>query len=114
MNNNISDKGRSLVRHYSFHIFVLHDTLTFADQVDHVRADIARKLAAFRRGRNSLDSKARRAFYLSVIQSKLEYASNAYVHSLRQTEYDTLMSVSRRALRVVFGFPFRADVNTCT
>ena len=90
----------------------IDDTLTFGDQVDHIRADIARKLTAFRRGRNSLDSNSRRAFYLSVIQSKLEYASNAYVHSLRQTEYDTLMSVSRRALRVVFGFPFRADVNT--
>ena len=39
--------------------------------------------------------------------SMSEYASNAYVHSLRQHEY---YSLTRRSLRTVFGYPPTADV----
>ena len=49
-------------------------------------------------------------FYLSFVQSTLEYARNAYVHSLRQHEYDSLTRISRRSLRTVFGYPSTADV----
>lgn len=90
---------------------LIDDQLTFGDYVQYLRADIAKKLGAFRRSRGDLDLKARRTFYLSIIQSKLEYASNSYVHCLSQTNYDQLMSLSRRALRIIFGFPYRADVN---
>ena len=89
---------------------IIDQHLTFNAHINHLRRDVARKLGAFRRGRSALDQKARKQFYVSIIQSKLEYASNAYVHSLGQAEYDALMAISRRSLRVAFDFPYRADV----
>ena len=98
---------------FFFFFFLGHLFFLFIyDHIQHIRTDISRKLGAFCRGRNSLDNKARKAFYLSIIQSKLEYASNAYAHSLSQTNYNILMSISRSALRITFGYPSRADISS--
>ena len=45
------------------------------------------KLSTMYRTRRILTTRAKRKFYLSFIQFTLEYASNAYVHCLRTTEY---------------------------
>ena len=47
---------------------------------------------------------ARRQFYLSVVQSKLEYATTAtaYVHCLADKVQDQLLRISKRALRCIF------------
>ena len=69
---------------------------------------VSANLKAFKRVRTSFDSRARRTFYISFVQSVLEYASNAYVHSLHSSIYDKLIKLSKRAQRYVFGYPSRA------
>ena len=88
----------------------IDEHLTFCQQVDALRNKVSAKVNAFRRCRTMLTNAARRIFYLSFVQSTLENASNAYVHSLRQHEYDSLTRISRRSLCTVFGYPLTADV----
>ena len=80
----------------------LDSTLSFSAHVNSLREDIGKKLGAFRRGRRNLAVQARRQFYLSVVQSKLEYASTAYVHCLADNVRDQLLRISKRALRCIF------------
>ena len=47
-------------------------------------------------------------FYLSFIQSTIEYASNSYVHCLHAAEHNVLIKISKRALRVVLCYASRA------
>ena len=90
---------------------VIDEHLTFRQQVEHIRSKVNAKVNAFRRCCSMLTPKAKRTFYLSYIQSTLEYSCNAYVHSLRQEDYNALRSISNRALRIVFGFPPTASVD---
>ena len=55
--------------------------------------------------RSHLTPRAKCTFYLSFIQSTLEYASSAYVHTLHAAEFEALLKLSKRAFRVVFGYP---------
>ena len=89
---------------------IIDEHLTFRQQVDALRKKVSAKVNAFRRCRTMLTNAAKRIFYLPFVQSTLEYASNAYVHSLRQHEYVSLTRISRRSLRTVFGYPPTADV----
>ena len=82
--------------------------MTFTYQIAQVRRRIAAQLSCFRRTRHNLTVKARRAFYTSFIQSVVEYGSNAYVHTLRKHQYDQRINTSKRAQRIVFGYPARA------
>ena len=77
--------------------------LNFDRQVQHVCDNVNKKLAAFRHGRRNLTTAARRIFYISIIRSTLEYASNAYYHSLSSTLRDRLVTTSQIAMRKVFG-----------
>jgi len=79
--------------------------LHFHAHVSHLEKKISSKLAMFRKVRDQMPAPARRTFYLSTIQSHLEYASNAYVHCLHTTQYDRLIRLSNRALKTIFGFP---------
>ena len=45
----------------------------------------------------------RRMFYLTIVQSTLDYASTCYVHCLSAKLRDKLESTSNRCLRRVFG-----------
>lgn len=90
---------------------IIDEHLTFGPQVDALRKKVAQKLQMVTRARHQLSSKARRAFYLSFIQSTMEYASNSYVHMLSACRYHELEKIARRALRIVFGFPSRCDVS---
>ena len=80
----------------------LDSTLSFSAHVNYLRKDIGKKLGAFRRGRRNLAVQARRQFYLSVVQSKLEYASTAHVHCLADNVRDQLLRISKRALSCIF------------
>ena len=73
-------------------------TLSFSAHVNSLREDIGKKLG----GRKNLAVQARRQFYLSVVQSKLEYASTACVHCLADNVRDQLLCISKRALRCIF------------
>ena len=73
-----------------------------------LRCKVAAKLKAFSRVRHFFTNGARRSFYLCFIQPVLEDGSNAYVHSLLNYEYDQLNQLSKRAHRLILGFPSRA------
>ena len=85
---------------------IIDDHLTFQDQVSHLRQTVARKLGMFRHARRNLTHAAKRLFYISFIQSTLEYASTAYVHSLRPGVFSDLEHIAKRALKIVFRLPF--------
>ena len=84
---------------------VIDEFLTFAPHVQLLTNRVYAKLKAFKRVRTLFDTRARRTFYISFIQSMLEYASNAYVHCLRAGVYEKLITLSKRAQRYVFGYP---------
>lgn len=77
--------------------------LSFDRQVQHVCESVHKKLGAFRHGRRNLSVSARRLFYLSIVQSTLEYGSNAYFHSLSAALHDRLIITSQIAMRKAFG-----------
>ena len=62
----------------------------------------------FARGRSSLTLKSRKLFYIGFIPSKLEYASNSYVHCLSAGLYDQLIKISKRSMRILWGLGFDA------
>jgi len=89
----------------------LDEHLTFIPQVERLRKKVSSKLGTLVRIRSQLTCKAKRTFYLSFIQSTLEYASNSYVHALNTTTYNNLLGIAKRALRLVFGFPSRTPTS---
>ena len=74
---------------------IVDQHLTFKAQVDSIRAKVGSKLGAMFRCRRLLTDHAKRIFYLSFIQSTIEYASNSYVHALHSSEYDSLVRTSK-------------------
>ena len=82
--------------------------LTFKPQIAALRRKIGAKLSTVYRIRTMLTPHVRRTFYLSFIQSTIEYASKSYVHCLHAAEHNVLIKISKRALRVVFCYPSRA------
>eukprot|EP00117_Sycon_ciliatum_P031091 scpid111039/ scgid24383/ len=76
----------------------------FQPQVEKVCGAVFGKIAAFRHGRKNLTPEAKRTFYLSIVQSTLDYASNAYLHCLSATLFNKIVTVSHIAMKKVFGF----------
>ena len=71
--------------------------------MEYVCDSVHRKLGAFRHGRRNLSHAAKRTFYLSVLQSTLDYASSAYCHCLSQALYNRLITCSHIAMKKTFG-----------
>ena len=82
---------------------VIDQHLSFVPQVDQVIRKVDAKLGAFRHGRRNLTFSAKRTFYLSVIQSSIDYASSAYVRLLTSVQYHRLVVLSHRGMKKVFG-----------
>ena len=82
---------------------VIDEHLTFSSQADQVIRKVDAKLGAFRHGRRNLTFSAKCTFYLSVIQSSIDYASSAYVHLLTSAQYHRLVVTSHRGMKKVFG-----------
>ena len=59
----------------------------------------------FQRVRNSLDNRGRRSFYNSFIQTSLLYGSNAFSPCHSITHVNRLVTISKRAQRISFGYP---------
>ena len=59
-----------------------------------------------------LSLKARRSFFLSVIQPDLEYAAGACVPSMPESQRQRLLSLWRKAVRCTAGADKHADVYT--
>ena len=79
--------------------------LTFSRHIDLLVGKIAGKLETFQRVRNSLDNRARRSFYISLIQTSLLYGSNAFSPCLSITHVNRLIPISKRTQRISFGYP---------
>ena len=82
---------------------VIDQHLSFVPQVDQVIRKVDAKLGAFRHGRRNLTFSAKRTFYLSVVQSSIDYASSAYVHLLTSVQYNRLVVLSHRGMKKVLG-----------
>lgn len=78
--------------------------------VDHVSRKCARATGQLWRHGQSLTLRARRMWYLSVVQSNLTYASNSFFPSLLKTVLTRLQKLHRAGVRAVF----RAKPRTAT
>ena len=83
----------------------IENRLTFSRHIDLLVGKIAGKLKTFQRVRNSLDNRARRSFYISLIQTSLLYGSNAFSPCLSITHVKRFITISKRAQRISFGYP---------
>ena len=83
----------------------IDNRLTFSRHSDLLAGKIAGKLKTFQRVRNSLDNRARRSFYISLIQTSLLYGSNAFSPCPSLTHVNRLITISKRATRISFGYP---------
>ena len=52
-----------------------------------------------------MDNRARRSFYISLIQTSLLYGSNAFSPCLSTTHVNRLITIPKRAQRISFGYP---------
>ena len=84
--------------------------LTWSAHVDTVYSKVARKIGAMKRTSRQLSLKARRSFFLSVIQPDLEYAAGACVPSMPESQRQRLLSLWRKAVRCTAGADKHADV----
>ena len=89
---------------------IIDEHLTFEDQVDHVCTSVYKKIGVFRRCRRSVDHATRRIFYVSLIQSTIEYASNSYVHCLTAYLYSRLVTLSHTGMKKAFGLSRRTQL----
>ena len=96
-----------IVANFKLHVTIqCHDNrLTFSRHIDLLVGKIAGKLKTFQRVRNSLDNRARRSFYISLIQTSLLNGSNAFSPCLSITHVNRLITISKRAQRISFGYP---------
>ena len=72
------DATLSIVNEYKYLGVIIDSTLSWEAHVDSVVSKVAKKIGTLRRAGNSLTQAARRQYYLSVIQSDLQYGTNAY------------------------------------
>ena len=82
---------------------IVDEHLTFASHVESVCNKAHGKVAIFRHGRRNITTAAQRTFYLSIIQSPLDYASSAYFHCLHTNTYNKILTTSRICMRRIFG-----------
>ena len=81
---------------------LVDDHLSFSDQVAALCTSVNKKVGAFVHAKQNISIFGKRLFYLSIIQSTLEYGSTAYVHCLSQALYNKLLAVSHLALKRIF------------
>ena len=82
---------------------IVDQHLTFAPDVKAVCAKAYGKVSTFKHGRRNLSKVARRLFYLSIVQSNLEFASSAYVHCLTSTLFQKLIFCSHLCMNKIFN-----------
>ena len=106
------DKKVSMVTESRLLGVIVDNNLTWSAHVDTVYSKVARKIGAMKRTSRQLSLKARRSFFLSVIQPDLEYATGACVPSMPESQRQRLLSLWRKAVRCTAGADKHADVYT--
>ena len=97
---------------YKYLGVIIDSTLSWEAHVDSVVSKVAIKIGTLRRAGNSLTQAARRQNYLSVIQSDLQYGTNAYWTTLTKARQNRLIRSSKRALRAVINAPTTTPTKT--
>ena len=106
------DKKVSMVTESRLLGVIVDNNLTWSAHVDTVYSKVARKIGAMKRTSRQLSLKARRSFFLSVIQPDLEYAAGACVPSMPESQRQRLLSLWRKAVGCTAGADKHADVYT--
>ncbi len=103
----VSCSGRplSVVPSYKYLGLHLDCHLNWSVHIVHIIRKVSAKIAALRRAGKQLTSMAKRQYYISVIQSDLEYGSNAFYSSLPQSAKDQLSRLGKRGIRSIVGAP---------
>ena len=81
----------------------IDEHLTFAPRVKEVCAKAYGKVSTFKHGWRNLSKVARRLFYLSIVQSTLEFASSAHVHCLTSPLFQKLIVCSHLCMKKIFN-----------
>ena len=81
----------------------IDEHLTFALHVKEVCAKAYGKVSTFKHGRHNQSKVARRLFYLSIVQSTLEFASSAYLHCLTPTFFQKHIVCSHLCMKKIFN-----------
>ena len=107
------DATLSIVNEYKYLGVIIDSTLSWEAHVDSVVSKVAKKInGTLRRAGNSLTQAARRQYYLFVIQSDLQYGTNAYWTTLTNARQNRLIRSSKRALRAVINAPTTTPTKT--
>ena len=106
--------GRPLdiVKSYKYLGVMLDSDLNWSAHMAYVARKVSWKIAALQRAGQKLNHAAKRQYYLSVIQSDLEYGSNAFFSSLSALAEKKLTGLYKRAIRAVAGLPPWSQVNS--
>lgn len=80
---------------------IIDNDLAWTTHVDHLAARSRKATSQLWRHCNSLSTGAKRAWYVSIIQSSLCYSSNAFFPSLSATHLRHLIRMSKAAVRAV-------------
>ena len=84
------DATLSIVNEYKYLGVIIDSTLSWEAHVDSVVSKVAKKIGTLRCAGNLLTQAARRLYYLSVIQSDLQYGTNAYWTTLTNARQNSL------------------------
>ena len=86
--------------------------LNWSAHIAYVAQKVSWKIAALQRAGQKLNHAAKRQYYLSVIQSDLEYGSNTFFSSLSALAAKKLTGLYKRAIQTVAGLPPWFQVNS--
>ena len=87
---------------------LLDNRFTFKDHVSLVRQKINKSLFFISRIRNTLPLNARKQLYFSYVHSHLIYCLPLLTF-LRKTDFDVLIKLQRKAIRIVFNVNHKSD-----
>ena len=79
----------------------LDSNVSRTDHIDHLTNKCRQATPCLWRYRNCFTRTARRAWYVSIVQSSLVYASNAFFHSLSVSSRQRISTLPKAAIRAV-------------
>eukprot|EP00117_Sycon_ciliatum_P002428 scpid28848/ scgid4607/ len=86
---------------------MLDDQLSWKPQVDFIASKTATTIGQLWRHGRCLSLNARRAWYMSMIQSVLCYASNCFFPALSKLLLHRLLRIAKSGIRAIFQLPRR-------
>ncbi len=89
---------------------LIDNQLSWCDHVKYVSAKVAQRIGCLRRIWRQLSEKARRLYFIAVIQPCLEYCSVITCTQIKRKDRDRLQRLYRRGIRAVYGSRYDADV----